>query len=118
MNRNKVFIAALVLGAALAASACATETSSTAQAEDYAYNTYLGYPYECSYGPGYDCPPYIYGPPVVYDYDHFDHFGNFHRFDNFHDHPAHVGHGLRTFGGHGFAGHGGSGFGGHGGGHR
>ena len=113
MIRSKAFIGALGLSTALAASACATETSYTAAANNYAYNTYIGYPSECSYGLGYECPPNVYSPPVVYDYDHLD------RFDHFHYHPTHVGHGLGAFGGHGFAGHGGFGFGGHGaGGHR
>jgi len=41
MIRSKAFIGALVLSTALAASACATETSYTAPANDYAYNTYI-----------------------------------------------------------------------------
>jgi hypothetical protein len=118
MIRSKAFIGAFVLCTAFAVSACATETSYTVPANDYSYNAYLGYPYECNYGLGYECPPYVYGPPVVFDRDHFDHFDRFHHFDHFHGHPMHVGHGLGAFGGHGFAGHGGHGFAGHGGGHR
>ncbi len=110
MIPSRAVIGALVPGTALAVSGCATETSYTATAGDYAYNNYLRYPYECTYDLGYECPPYVYGPPAVFDFDHLHHF---------HDRPTHVGRGLGTFGGHGFAGHGNFGFGGHGGGgHR
>jgi hypothetical protein len=110
MIRSKAFTRLLVLSAAFAVSACATEASYISQADDYAYSSYLRYPYECSYDFGYECPPYVYGPPAVFDFNHFDHL---------HDHSAHVARGLGGFRGHGFAGHGGFGFGGRGGGgHR
>ena len=103
MIRNTAFAGALALSTAFAVSACATETSYPAPASDDAYNSYFEYPYACSYDLGYECPPYVYGPPAIFGFDHFDHLDHF---DHFH-------------GGHRFAGHAGFGFGGHGGGgHR
>jgi hypothetical protein len=109
MISNKTFIATLVLSTAFAVSACGTETSYAAPTDRYVYATNLGYPYECDYGFGYECSPYVYDPPVFYDFDHFDHF---HQFSHFHDHQTNVGHGLGAFVSHGFAGHGGHGGGG------
>jgi hypothetical protein len=110
MTRTRGLTEALALIAAFAVSACAAETAYTAPANPYV--SAVQYPYDCSYDLGNGCPPYVYGPPVVYGYDGFHHFDHL---DQFHDHSIHAGHGLGSFGGHGFAGHGGFGFGGHGG---